>query len=137
MYDLMAGKLTIKPLYLLILTVVCGVAVPVQGAGPQTPPKVALVLSGGGARGAAHVGVLRVFEQKGIPVDCIAGTSFGALVGGLYSVGYSADEIAREVTERFSKGFLELFPPDNNLHLWRLLIRRTLEYLGIEIAESS
>ena len=98
MYDLMAGKLTIKPLYLLILTVVCGLAVPVQGAGPQTPPKVALVLSGGGARGAAHVGVLRVFEQKGIPVDCIAGTSFGALVGGLYSVGYSADEIETILT---------------------------------------
>jgi NTE family protein len=58
-------------------------------------PKVCLVLSGGGARGAAHVGVLKVFEQERLPVDCIAGTSFGAVVGGLFSIGYSAAEIER------------------------------------------
>lgn len=56
-------------------------------------PKIGLVLSGGGARGAAHLGVLKVLEENHIPVDMIAGTSFGALVGGLYASGYSADEL--------------------------------------------
>ena len=53
-------------------------------------PRVALVLSGGGAKGMAHIGVLRVLERAGIPVDIICGTSMGALVGGLYSIGYDA-----------------------------------------------
>ena len=52
-------------------------------------PTVAVVLSGGGAKGAAHVGVLRRLEEKGIPVDMVLGTSMGGLVGGLYSLGYS------------------------------------------------
>lgn len=56
-------------------------------------PRVGLVLSGGGARGAAHVGVLKVLEENHIPIDMIAGTSFGAIVGGLYAAGYSADEL--------------------------------------------
>ncbi len=56
-------------------------------------PKVALVLSGGGAKGFAHIGVLKVLEQEGIPVDIIVGTSIGSLVGGIYSVGYSAGQI--------------------------------------------
>lgn len=52
-------------------------------------PTVAVVFSGGGAKGAAHVGVLRRLEEKGIPVDMVLGTSMGGLVGGLYSLGYS------------------------------------------------
>jgi NTE family protein len=59
----------------------------------RSSAKVALVLSGGGARGAAHVGVLKVLEREHIPINCIVGTSFGAIVGGLYAVGYSAAEI--------------------------------------------
>jgi NTE family protein len=54
---------------------------------------VALALSGGGARGLAHIGVLRAFEQAGLPVDAIAGTSMGALIGALYASGYPVDEI--------------------------------------------
>ncbi|MFA4047416.1 hypothetical protein HPS54_02795 [Prevotella sp. PCHR] len=50
--------------------------------------KVAVVLSGGGAKGMAHIGALRVIERAGIPIDYIAGTSMGAIVGGLYSIGY-------------------------------------------------
>ncbi|RPH35859.1 hypothetical protein EHM92_05455, partial [bacterium] len=50
-------------------------------------PKVALVLSGGGARGAAQIGVLKVLERHGIPVDFVAATSMGAIVGGLYASG--------------------------------------------------
>ncbi len=56
-------------------------------------PKIGLVLSGGGARGAAHIGVLKVLEENHIPVDMIAGTSSGAMVGGLYALGYSPSEI--------------------------------------------
>jgi NTE family protein len=56
-------------------------------------PRVGLVLSGGGARGAAHVGVLKVIEEMRIPIDAVAGTSMGAIVGGLYASGMSAKEI--------------------------------------------
>ncbi len=54
-------------------------------------PTVALVLSGGGAKGAAHAGVLKYLEEVGIPVDMVLGTSMGGLVGGLYSIGYSPE----------------------------------------------
>lgn len=60
-------------------------------------PRIGLVLGGGGAKGAAHVGVLRVLEELRVPVDCIAGTSMGALVGGTYAAGKSPAEIEREV----------------------------------------
>ena len=52
--------------------------------------KVGLVLSGGGAKGVAHIGVLKVLEEAGIPIDYISGTSMGAIIGGLYAVGYDA-----------------------------------------------
>ncbi len=60
-------------------------------------PKIGLVLSGGGARGAAHIGVLKILEEMDIAVDMIAGTSMGALVGGLYASGYTAAEIEQIV----------------------------------------
>lgn len=56
-------------------------------------PKVGLVLSGGGAKGAAHIGVIRYIESLGIPIDYVAGTSMGSIVGGLYALGYSSDEM--------------------------------------------
>ena len=56
-------------------------------------PTVALVLSGGGAKGAAHVGVIKYLEKLGIPVDMVLGTSMGGLIGGLYSLGYPVEEI--------------------------------------------
>lgn len=56
-------------------------------------PKVGVVLCGGGAKGASHVGVLKVLEENNIPIDYIVGTSMGAIVGGLYSIGYSAAEL--------------------------------------------
>lgn len=61
----------------------------------QATPCVGLVLGGGGARGAAHIGVLQVMERERIPVCQIAGTSMGAIVGGLYASGYSTDELQR------------------------------------------
>ena len=56
-------------------------------------PKVGVVLCGGGAKGAAHVGVLKVLEENNIPIDYIVGTSMGAIVSGLYAIGYSANEL--------------------------------------------
>ena len=64
---------------------------------PEARPKIGLVLSGGGARGLAHVGVLKVLEQERIPVDVIAGTSMGAIIGGLYASGMSARDLEREL----------------------------------------
>ena len=66
---------------------------------PSHRPRVGLALAGGGARGGAHVGVLKVLEEMRIPIDCIAGTSMGALVGGGYASGMSASEI-----DQFVKG---------------------------------
>ncbi len=59
----------------------------------QDRPRVGLVLGGGGARGAAHIGVLKELERQRIPIDAIAGTSMGAIVGGLYATGMSATEL--------------------------------------------
>jgi NTE family protein len=60
-------------------------------------PKIGLVLGGGGARGSAHVGVLKVLEELHIPIDYIAGNSMGAIVGGLYASGMTPDEIGHEL----------------------------------------
>lgn len=64
-----------------------------------TRPKIGLVLSGGGAKGAAHIGVLKYIEEAGIPIDYIAGTSMGSIVGGMYALGYSSDEILEIISE--------------------------------------
>ena len=82
-------------------------------------PKIGLVLSGGGAKGFAHIGVLKVIEQAGVKIDYIGGTSMGAVVGGLYAIGYSAtqidsifkvtnfDELIKDFIPRSSKNFYE------------------------------
>ena len=54
--------------------------------------KVGLVLSGGGAKGAAHIGVIKALEENNIPIDYITGTSIGAIIGSLYAMGYSPEE---------------------------------------------
>lgn len=59
----------------------------------ESRPKIGLVLSGGGAKGAAHIGVLKIIEKNNIPIDYVVGTSIGAYVGGLYALGYNANEI--------------------------------------------
>jgi NTE family protein len=77
---------------LLLLAARGAFAQPAKEAG-ATRPKLGLVLSGGGARGAAHVGVLKVLEELRIPVDLIAGASMGSIVGGLYATGMSPQEM--------------------------------------------
>lgn len=59
----------------------------------QKKPKIGLVLSGGGAKGLAHIGALKEIEKAGIKIDYIGGTSMGAIIGGLYAAGYTADEL--------------------------------------------
>lgn len=59
----------------------------------QDRPKIGVAFSGGGAKGFAHVGVLKVLEEVGIPVDYITGTSMGSIIGGLYAIGYSVEEL--------------------------------------------
>ncbi|KGO84667.1 patatin [Flavobacterium rivuli WB 3.3-2 = DSM 21788] len=82
-------------------------------------PKIGLVLSGGGAKGLAHIGVLKVLEEAGVEISYVGGTSMGAIVGGLYAAGYSAteldsifrdldaDALLRDFTPRGSKNFFE------------------------------
>ncbi|UVE68862.1 patatin-like phospholipase family protein [Burkholderia pyrrocinia] len=67
--------------------------------GPAGRPSIGLVLSGGGARGYAHLGVLKVLEENRIPVDCVAGTSMGAVVGGLYASGMAAADMQKRLSE--------------------------------------
>jgi NTE family protein len=94
-----------------------GNAAPAQDAPAHesTRPRICLVLSGGGARGMAHIGVLKILEDLKIPIDCIAGTSMGAIVGGLYASGMTAAQI--DVTMR-SLDWQEAFrdaPPRRDL----------------------
>jgi len=65
---------------------------------PAEAQKVALVLSGGGAKGVCHIGVIKALEEANIPIDYIAGTSMGAIIGGLYAAGYSPAEMEKIVT---------------------------------------
>ena len=63
-------------------------------------PKIGLVLSGGGAKGFAHVGALKVIEEAGIPIDYITGTSIGSIVGGLYALGYDAETLEKVIGDQ-------------------------------------
>lgn len=104
---------------LLLLLVVLSVFGSALGQEKKHKPKVGVVLSGGGAKGLAHIGVLKVLEEAGIEVSYIGGTSMGAIVGGLYAAGYSAnqldsifssldsDALLRDFTPRSSKNFFE------------------------------
>lgn len=65
----------------------------------KSRPKICLVLSGGGARGFAHIGVLKQLEAMRIPIDCVTGTSMGAVIGGLYASGMSASEIEKRIVK--------------------------------------
>ncbi len=70
-----------------------------ETSGSGLRPKIGLALGGGGARGAAHIGVLRVLQEYRIPVDYIAGTSMGAIIAGLYASGYTVDEMEEVLTQ--------------------------------------
>lgn len=85
----MRKKLTIITLLIALI----GVAGMAQNTTDKKSPKVGLVLSGGGAKGLAHIGALKIIEEAGVKVDYIGGTSMGAIVGALYASGYSAQQL--------------------------------------------
>lgn len=88
-----------KFLYLLMAILMGGTMNAQQNDAQTARKKVGVVLSGGGAKGMAHIGVLKVLERAGIPIDVVTGTSMGSIVGGLYAIGYNAntlDSIVRE-----------------------------------------
>jgi NTE family protein len=96
------------------------------GAQPERPshtsgtrPRIGLVLSGGGARGAAHIGVLKVLEEMRVPIDAIAGTSMGAVVGGLYASGLTAREIEAVMTSLNWQDAFSDTPPRSELNFRR------------------
>ena len=86
-----------KYLLVFLMLICCGLSVMAQqqNEGGKTRPKVGLVLGGGGAKGAAAIGILKELEREKIPVDYIAGTSIGAIIGGLYAQGYRADDLEK------------------------------------------
>ena len=82
---------------------------------PGAPPRIALALSGGGARGIAHVGVLKVLEEMRIPIHCVTGTSMGSIVGGAFAVGTSPDDIEKMVlATNWDEIFRDKPPRDGN-----------------------
>ena len=81
-----------KPLILLAV-LVFAFAFPAFSQPSSARPRVGLVLSGGAAKGMAHVGVLKVLEEAGIRPDVITGTSMGSIIGGVYAMGYRADTL--------------------------------------------
>ena len=96
-------------------------AVPVVTLAAPTAerPKIGLVLSGGGARGVAHVGVIRELERLHIPIDLIAGTSMGAIVGGLYASGMNSEQLEAAFLSIDWKDVLSDSPPREELSMRR------------------
>lgn len=117
---------------------------PVFSQKKKERPKIGLVLSGGGAKGFAHIGVLKVLEQAGVKIDYIAGTSMGAVVGGLYASGYNAtqidsifyntnfDELLQDYIPRSSKSFYE----KRNDQMYAITLPFNKLKIGIPIAYS-
>ncbi|MBV1776386.1 patatin-like phospholipase family protein [Burkholderiaceae bacterium DAT-1] len=98
-------------------------------------PRVALVLSGGGARGLAHIGVLKALEEAHIPVDCVVGTSMGALVGGGYASGMTAAELERVVRATRWDHVLNDRPPRSLLD-YRQKVDDRLNFVDFELGIS-
>jgi NTE family protein len=124
---------------ILAFTLCMGLASPLQEQAetvPQQRPRVGLVLAGGGARGAAHIGVLRFLEEQRVQVDFVVGTSMGAIVGGLYSAGMSPDEIETVLSQT---DWLKLFdddPPREQMS-WRRKIDDIGLLVDLEMGVSS
>ncbi|CAG0959871.1 putative NTE family protein [Rhodocyclaceae bacterium] len=90
-----------------------GVAADAPQAAAGGRPRIGLVLGGGGAKGGAHIGIIKVLEEMRVPVDCIAGTSMGAIVGAAYATGLSADALEKVVSEVNWKETLKSAPRED------------------------
>ncbi|MDT9000161.1 patatin-like phospholipase family protein [Paucibacter sp. APW11] len=106
-------------LHTLLGSLCLGACLPARAAEPAPRPRIALVLSGGGARGLAHIGVLRVLQRLQVPVDMVVGTSMGAVVGGAYAAGRSVDELESLVREADWNSILADRPPRPDLSFRR------------------
>jgi NTE family protein len=107
-----------------------------SGVQAEARPKIGLVLSGGGARGAAHVGVLKVLEELRVPVDLIVGTSMGAIVGASYASGTSVDQMERDIGTITTAGLFTDRPPRADLPMRRKADDAT-PYIGPELGVTS
>ena len=96
---------------------------------PSKRPRIGLVLSGGGARGAAHIGVLKVLEELRVPVDLIAGTSMGSIVGGSYASGQTVSAMTRDVANIKTDMLARDQPPRSEIAI-RLKQDDWLDYIG-------
>lgn len=85
---------------LLLILLLIAPAVRAQSPADTPRPTVGLVLSGGSAKGIAHVGAIRLIEEAGLPVDVVTGTSMGSIVGGMYALGYTPDQMQQIVASR-------------------------------------
>lgn len=100
----------------------------------DTQPRTGLVLSGGAARGLAHIGVLKALTERGVRIDAIAGTSMGAVIGGLYAAGYSTDELEKLALELDWQQVLSDDPPRRDIPFRRkqddrdFLVKRKLSF---------
>ncbi len=83
--------------YLCLLSIIILLSTPSNNLAQENQPKIGLVLSGGGARGFAHIGTLKLIDSLQIPIDYIVGTSMGGIIGGLYASGYTGNEIEKQV----------------------------------------
>ena len=104
MFRLPAERITgLKPTLLLIFIALSASRLPAESlpcdSHGQQRPSIGLALSGGGARGVAHIGVIKVLEEFRIPIDCIAGTSMGSVMGGLYASGMTTEDLATAVDQ--------------------------------------
>jgi NTE family protein len=110
-----------------------GTLVPAAGAEPVAParPRVCLVLAGGGARGTAHIGVIKVLDELRVPVDCIAGTSIGALVGAAYATGINGAEMEKIVSGLETEHLFVDRPPRSEVPI-RIKLDEHRNYIGPE-----
>lgn len=108
---------------LFLFLVLCLPFILIGQSGSGTRPKIGYVFSGGGAKGMAHVGVLKVLEEVGLEPDYITGTSMGSIMGGLYSIGYSAEEIS-EIIETVDWGSVLT----NEIPANQVIMRRKNDY---------
>lgn len=121
-------------LFLVVWALLGAVAVTAQA--PASRPRVGLVLSGGGARGVAHVGVLKVLDRLHIPIDAVAGTSMGAVVGGLFASGLSADSMEL-VLEQLDWSDVFRDAPDRRHQAYRRKQDERLFPVGLELGFSA
>ena len=101
---------------LALLLIVASQLIATKAFAHTARPKTCLVLGGGGARGAAHIGVLEVLEKLRVPVDCVAGTSMGALVSGAYAAGRTPGEMRTELAKADWNDMFQDNPPYSEIN---------------------